>query len=133
MSAPGATLQPTSAKLILTKGNVIPADLTKRIGAPAARDLYATVCRAIVTAPVLPDRPHSCPAMAVDPGTANVEFLVGDRRVDTIEMMITGCESIQSARVGGLGGMGADFGNFEKATLAIHRAFDVTDKAFRSR
>lgn len=120
-------VQPTSAKLVLTKGAVIPADVTKAIGAAATVHLYATVCRAIVTAPsVSGGGAVNCPNALGRPGTAKVVFFADDHTIDTIKIGVTGCLVMRSELLGGLGS-GA---NFRAATRAIRHAFGVTLKQF---
>ncbi len=128
-------VHPTRAQLTLTKGQVIPADVTKTIGAAAAQHLYGVVCRAIVTAPPPPSGPVNCPAAAAvgESGAAKVVFYAEDRPVDTVDLVVTGCQSINSDRVGELAGFADDLAAFESVRRAIDRAFDVAPAQFGSR
>ena len=114
----------TKATITLTKGVVVPAALTKSM-TDGVGPLYAKICRAIVTAPAGSDGPHSCPAYRVASGRVVVKFFTGDRVVDTLDLKVTGCQSITSTALGRSGLLGAQLQNYEVAWNTIMDAFKI--------
>ena len=54
-----------------------------------------------------------------------VEFFTDKRVVDTLDIVVTGCEAIISTALGGVGPPGAQLHNFDVAWGAIMGAFNI--------
>ncbi len=120
-----------SAKLELTRGNVVPASMTRSLRGTKAANLYVKVCRALVTAPPSPNGPVHCPDDRFDPGTVRIEFRDTQRVFDSVRLVPTGCQTIRSTRLGSLGQ--TESPQFENAVKSIVHAFGLSRSAIYGR
>ena len=117
----------TRAELTLTAGQVVPATMTRTLTGPDAERLYFGICRTFVTAPGDPDSqgPINCPAGSIDPGTVVVEFSAGQRTVDRLDIVPSGCETMHSTRLGTLRQTNVDA--FRSVFASVEHGFGMTD------
>ena len=116
----------TRARLTLTAGEVVPETMTRtRTGERAAR-LYFGICRTFVTAPGDPNGQGVivCPAASSDPGTVVAQFTVGQRTVDRLDIVPTGCETMHSTRLGTLRETNVDA--FRSVFESVEHGFGVS-------